>query len=178
MLHITKLHHVFGLITNPILALLALIIVGSVAASWDVPALAQAQKARAVARVQTEDATEKTDEPLLREYKGVTIDMSADEARQKLGEPLSKNDDQDFYAFSESETAQLFYDGSKKVSAISVSYVGSGAPACKAIFGEDTEHKPDGSTYKTKQYAKAGYWVSYSRTAGDSPVTTITIKKM
>ncbi len=177
MSHTTKPHRAFRLLEH---TLLALLIAWAVTADRGAPAQAQGQKTRPpAAKVETAEAPEQTDEPLLRDYKGVTVGMGADEARQKLGEPLSKNDDQDFYAFSDAETAQVFYDRSKKVSAISVSYVGAAAaPACKAVFGEDAESKPDGSTYKTKQYAKAGYWVSYSRTAGDSPVTTITFKKM
>lgn len=177
MLHTTKTHHEFGLLEHTALALL---FAYGAMSCLSAPAHAQTRKTPpAPAKTQTDAASEKPDEPLMRDYKGVSVGMTADEARQKLGEPLSKNDDQDFYSFSDAESAQVFYDNSKKVSAISVSYVGAaGAPACKAVFGEDAESKPDGSTYKTKQYSKAGYWVSYSRTAGDSPVITITMKKM
>jgi hypothetical protein len=46
------------------------------------------------------------------------------------------------------------------------------------VFGEDFETKPDGSKHKLVRYPKAGYWVSYSRTAGDTPIVTITIQKL
>ncbi len=68
-------------------------------------------------------------EPLYKEYKGVSLGMSVEEARRALGEPKSKGTRQDFFVFSEKEMAQVFYrDG--KVSALSVNYIGedSGAP--------------------------------------------------
>ena len=74
--------------------------------------------------------------------------------------------------------AQVFYEG-KKVSAISINYVGeSGAPECQKVLGTAAEAKPDGSMHKLVRYPKAGYWVSYSRTAGDSPLITITMQKI
>lgn len=138
------------------------------------PTLAKAPKATAVA-----DAPEAKDSPLFHEYKGVKLGMSAEEARQKLGEPANKSDEQDFYAFSENETAQLFYDKSQKVSALSITYIGEGSavPTCETVIGAPIEARADGSKYLMKEYPKAGFWVSYSRTAGDSPIVTVTIKK-
>jgi hypothetical protein len=46
------------------------------------------------------------------------------------------------------------------------------------VLGTEIEVKPDGSIYKLLRFPKAGYWVSYSRTAGDAPLITITMKKM
>ena len=34
------------------------------------------------------------------------------------------------------------------------------------------------SKHKLVRYPKAGCWVSYSRTAGDTPIVTVTIQKM
>ncbi len=39
------------------------------------------------------------------------------------------------------------------------------------------EAKPDGSAYKLVTYPRAGYWVAYSRTAGDEPLTIITMQR-
>lgn len=117
-------------------------------------------------------------EPVFREYKGVRIGMSADEARQKLGPPQEKGDQQDFYVFSEKEMAQVFYT-EKKVSAIAIMYTGeqSGAPTVTAVLGSAVDPKADGSVYKMIRYPKAGCWVSYSRSAGDSPLVTVTMQK-
>lgn len=120
------------------------------------------------------------DAPAYHDYKGVAVGMSAAEARQKLGSPEEKSDQQDFFVFSEKESARVIYDAAKKVSAVAVTYLGadSGAPGAKQVFGEDIADKGDGSLHKMERYPKAGYWVSYSRTPSDPPMVTIMIQKM
>ncbi len=119
-------------------------------------------------------------QPAYRDYKGVQIGMSADEARAKLGAPTDKGETQDFYSVSEKQTVQVYYGPDKKVSALVVTYLdaAAGAPACKAIFGTDAEAKPDGSVHRMERYPKAGFWLSYSRTAGDSPLVVVTLSKL
>jgi hypothetical protein len=118
-------------------------------------------------------------EALFHEFKGVRIGMSAQEAREKLGNPTEKSDALDFYNVSDKQTIQVYYD-SGKVSAIALMFMNAGADAmtAKTVFGADIEAKPDGSIYKMVRYQKAGYWVSYSRTAGDSPLVSVTIQKI
>lgn len=122
---------------------------------------------------------EETKDPVFREFKGVRIGMSADECRAKLGSPTDKGDAQDFYAVSEKQMVQVYYV-TGKVSAISVSFLNPSAdtPTPKAVFGADIEAKADGSLYKMVRYPKAGYWLSYSRTPGDSPMVIITMQKL
>lgn len=117
--------------------------------------------------------------PPFREYKGVRIGMAADEARKLLGNPADKDDKQDFYSFSDTETAQIFYDAQKKVFAISIVYIGagSGVPTAKAVLGTEVEARPDGSMHQRLDFPKAQCWVAYSRTSGDSPLITITLQK-
>jgi hypothetical protein len=120
------------------------------------------------------------DAPPYHEYKGIRIGMTADDARTRLGAPADKSDKQDFYTFSDGkEMAQVFYDTEKKVYAVSVIYMGAGAgvPAAKTVLGAEPEAKPDGSVHRRVDYPKAGFWVSYSRTPGDSPMTTVTMQK-
>ena len=122
------------------------------------------------------------EEPVFHEYRGVKIGWLADEVRKKLGNPANKGDEQDFYVFSDSkETAQVLYDkATGKVTAISVDFM-SGAREVitpQQVFGADFDAKPDGSKYKLVRYPKAGYWVSYSRTAGDTPIITVTIQQI
>jgi len=116
---------------------------------------------------------------LYSDYKGVRIGMTSEEARTRLGEPAQKADDQDLYVISEIETAQVYYDALHRVVAISVDYLagGSGAPPYKDVIGEKVETRADGSMYKLVRYEKAGFWVSYSRGAGNSMVT-ITLQKI
>lgn len=118
--------------------------------------------------------------PLYSDFMGVSLGMSADEAREKLGQPKDKGEGHDFFIFSEAKAAQVFYDAQGKVIAISVDYVGkdSDAPSPEMILGETVQPKPDGSMYELKRYPNEGYWVAYSRTAGESPLTTVTIQKI
>ena len=121
------------------------------------------------------------DQPVFHEYRGVQIGWLADEVRKKLGDPADKGEEQDFYIFGEKETAQILYDkATKKVVAISVDFSNgaTGILTPQQVFGSDVEAKPDGSKYKLIRYPKAGYWLSYSRTAGKTPIITITIQKM
>ena len=121
------------------------------------------------------------EEPSFREYRGVQIGWLADDVRKKLGSPADKGEEQDFYVFGEKETAQILYDkGTHKVTAISVDFMNGATDVItpQQVFGADIETKPDGSKYKLVRYPKAGYWVSYSRTAGDTPIVTITIQKL
>ncbi len=121
---------------------------------------------------------DQNEEPAYKDYKGVTIGTPMAEARKKLGDPADKSDAQDFYVFSDDETAQIFYDAEKKVSAIAISYTGGkNVPSCRAVFGKDAEVKPGGAQYMRLSYPKVGYWVSYNRTAGDSPIISIIIQK-
>ena len=119
-------------------------------------------------------------EPAFSDFKGVRIGTSVDESRKKLGNPRDKADDQDFYVFNDTQAVQIFYDKTAKVSAISIDYMtgASGIPSPKDVLGTEADKKADGSLYKLVRYPKAGYWVSYSRTAGDSPTTTVTMQKI
>ena len=122
-----------------------------------------------------------TAQPVFSDFKGVRIGMPTEEARKKLGSPRDKSDDQDFYLFNDTQAVQVFYDkASRTVTAISIDFM-NGAnqiPAAKDILGSEPEAKTDGSAYKLVRYPKAGYWVSYSRTAGKDPTITITMQKI
>lgn len=116
--------------------------------------------------------------PVLTDYRGVRIGMTAEEVRAKL-DRLKKGEGQDFLVFSERESAQIYYDESGKVTAISIDYFDpSNAPSPDAVLGVELEAKADGSMYQLDRYLEAGYWVSYNRTAGDKPIVTITMQKM
>ena len=145
-----------------------------VAISLLVAGVSQAQTTRSVPKAGPED------EPFLNEYRGVKLGWVADEVRKKLGNPANKGDEQDFYVFNEKEMAQVMYDkATNQVTAISVDFI-SGAREVltpQQVFGTDFDGKPDGSKYKLVRYPKAGCWVSYNRTAGDTPIITVTIQK-
>lgn len=125
-------------------------------------------------------AAQVPEKPSYSGYKGVFIGTKMDEARTKLGNPRERSDSEDYYVFSDNETAQVLYDSDHTVRVISVNYITKldGAPMPKAVFGSDVEAKPDGSVNKMIRYPKAGYWISYLRTAGDEPMIVITVQKM
>jgi hypothetical protein len=130
-------------------------------------------------RAVAQDKPDKAEEPPFHDYKGVHIGMTADEARKKLGSPADKGDKQDSFVFNDNESCQVYYDETKKVYAVAVTYLGGNAiPAPKTILGIDAEVKQDGSLNKLVRYPKVGYWVAYTRTAGDAPMTIITMQKI
>jgi hypothetical protein len=118
--------------------------------------------------------------PVFTDYRGVRIGMAATEVRQKLGKPKIKDKSQDFFVFTENESAQIFYDAQENVYAISIDFTGrnNGAPTVREVLNEDVAAKTDGSIYRMKQYSNAGYWVSYNRTSADPPQVTITMQKI
>ena len=119
------------------------------------------------------------EEPPFHAYKGVRIGMTADEARKLLGNPTDKDDKQDFYSFNDKESCQVYYDDTKKVFAVSVTYLANdAAPAPKTVLGADADAKQDGSLYKMLRFPKVGYWVSYTRTSGDAPMTIIAMQRI
>ena len=132
-----------------------------------------AQRPRAASAPMAEDG------PAFSEFKGVRIGMPMEEARKKLGNPKDKSDEQDFYMFGEKMAAQILYKTNLVVT-ISIDFIdgSSDAPSPRQVIGDDLSPKPDGSMYKLVRYPKAGYWISYNRTAGDSPSVSITMQKI
>ena len=137
-------------------------------------ASAQTQKMRAVAA-----DTSVAQQPLYSDYKGVTLGMTATEVRAKLGNPVLKDDELDYYVFSDILSAQVAYDSSHKAKVISVDFAGGvGAPDYRAVVGAEIITRTDGSVYGMVRYESRGFWVSYNRTAGPIVIVTITIQKI
>jgi hypothetical protein len=136
-------------------------------------AIVPAQRKAATPAVEEELAT-------FKEYRGVQLGMTSDEARKKLGSPKDKSDEQDFFVFGENESAQIVYDSAHKVITISADFLSTDAsvPTCKQVFGSEAEAKADGSVYKMVRFPKAGYWLSFNRTSGSSPMTSVTLQKI
>lgn len=120
---------------------------------------------------------EETQQPIYREYRGVRLGMTMEEARVKLGTATMRSDDLDFYVLSENETAQIAYNVAHKVVTISVDYTnGLGAPDYRTVVGADIQTRPDGSMYKMVEYQAEGFWVIYNKSAGAVPVVTVTLQ--
>lgn len=119
------------------------------------------------------------EQPLYSDYKGVRLNMSGAEVREKLGKPTMADDDQDYYIVSPTETIQIAYDAAHKAKAISVDFVdGVGAPDYQTVVGPDIETAPDGSQHKMVIYKGLGFWVSFHRSAGPVRTVSVTIQKL
>jgi hypothetical protein len=138
------------------------------------PINSRAQRTRASALDEPENR------PAFSDFKGVRIGMLAEEARKKLGSARDKTDEQDLYVYNDTQVVQVFYDKKSSVTAISIDYMAgaSDIPSARDVLGTEAAAKPDGSIYKMLRYPKAGYWVSYSRTAGNETTTTVTMQKI
>jgi hypothetical protein len=133
----------------------------------------QAQKTRAAAA-----DTTAVQQPLYTDFRGARLGMTPEEVRGKLGTPVLKDAELDYYVLSDTVSAQVVYDAAHKARMISVDYAnGAGAPDYQAVVGQELVTKPDGSAYAMVRYESRGFWVSYSRTAGSVIVVTITIQK-
>ncbi len=118
--------------------------------------------------------------PPYSEYRGVTIGLTMNEARAKLGDAKDKSDTQEYYVFSDNESAQIYYNEAKTVTAVTITFTGKldAAPTALAVFGEEVEVKPDGGIFKMIQYPKLGFWISYNKITGDDPLIIIAMQKM
>ena len=114
------------------------------------------------------------------EYRGIKIGVPMTDVRTKLGKAKEESDAQDQYIFSDSESAQFFYDATKKVSAIMITFTGdvTKAPTAKDVFGADVAPNDQGMIFKMERYPKAGFWISYTRTAGADAMVNIALQKM
>ena len=120
--------------------------------------------------------------PIWKDYKGIAIGATADEVRDKLGKAEIDDKDGFYYEISDDEMAQIRLDADKKVRFVSITYTdkNKNAPKFEDVLGTDTgiTAKADGSIYHLVRYPEAGFWVAYSRTAGDKPTVTVTMQKL
>ena len=124
----------------------------------------------------------KAESPILQDYKGIKIGMTAADVRAKLGKAQSDDKDGFLYVFSDEETAQIMVDGEQKVRTVSVMYSSDNPkpPKFEDVFGKTAQPEPQtgGSIYKLVKYPEAGYWVSYNRMAGDKPTIMVIMQKL
>jgi hypothetical protein len=121
--------------------------------------------------------SEEIQRPIYREYRGVRLNMTMEEARDKLGTAAFRSDALDVYVISANETAQIAYNAAHKVVTISVDYTnGVGAPEYQTVVGAPLLERPDGSLYRMVENEAEGFWVSYNKSAGTVVVVTITLQ--
>jgi hypothetical protein len=105
--------------------------------------------------------------------------MTPAEVRAKLGNPVLKDEELDYFVLSDPISAQVAYDAAHKVKLISVDYAGgAGAPDYRSVIGGEVKTREVGSAYAIVRYESSGFWVSYSRTAPPLSIVTVTIQKI
>lgn len=113
-------------------------------------------------------------------YRGVGIGTLRDDARESLGRTKHEYADEDNFEISDSETMRVFYTPEKRVKALVITFTGEldETPTADKILGEAVVPKPDGGAFKMVRFPEKGYWVSYLKTAGDSPSVVITMQRI
>lgn len=131
-------------------------------------------------RTATPTPTPTASEPRFDSYRGVSIGMSAEVVRTKLGVPKETSASGEFYLVSESESIQIVYSRDRTVRSITVNFNGDlrSAPSTKEILGIDIKRGSDGSINKFVSFPKEGFWLSYVRTGGKDDAIVITIQKL
>jgi len=174
-------------IENLRLALIVQIALAMVLFFWFLAITANGQTAdnnEQTAAIETKTEVEKTPllMPVMKSYKDVTIGMTADEVKNKLGKAEVADKDGFYYDFSDDESAQIVLDADQKVRTIVVIYKAKSdnPPKPEEVLGADAAIEPneDGSVYKLIRYPEAGFWVAYNRTAGEKAVVTVTVQKL
>lgn len=122
----------------------------------------------------------KLQDPVFKDYRGVTIGMSADDVRQKLGKPEDQSDTEDSFKPADGENTRIIYNAEKKVKTISIMYTDdvSKAPSTSSIVGEDVPANEGGGIFKRVDYPDQGFWITYAKIAGDDPMIIITIQAL
>ena len=122
-------------------------------------------------------------EPAVKELRGISLGMTVDEVRSKLGKPLSQDDSGLYYSFSNTESAQIGLNSDGKVRTIATIYSGGdqNAPKFEDVFGPSVQvaASDNGRLYKMVRYPSAGFWIAYSKIGTDkNELTTVTMKKI
>lgn len=113
-------------------------------------------------------------------YRSVSIGMTRDETRDKLGKTKDEFPEEDSFEISDNENVRVFYNGDKKVKAMVITFSGKldGVPAADAVLGEKVEQNADGGMFKMVRFPDKGFWISYLKTTGDQPTVIITLQEM
>jgi hypothetical protein len=122
-------------------------------------------------------------EPAVKDLRGISLGMTVDEVKSKLGKPLSQDDSGLYYSFSNSESAQIGLDPAGKVRTIATIYSGGdqNAPKFEDVFGPNVQvaASDNGRVYKMVRYPSAGFWIAYSKIGSDkNELTTVTMRRI
>lgn len=146
------------------------------------------QAEQAAPATQTEPAAPaaqgtQTNAPLIDDINGITLGMTANEVRDKLGKPDSGNGTSLYYELKNGQQIQLQLDAEKKVTMVAGIYTGAkaDAPEFAEVFGPDKTPQPqeNGNVYQRVRYSEAGYWVAYNKVnLEDGAMVIVSLQKI
>ncbi len=127
-------------------------------------------------------ASQESPAPVVTSLGGLTLGLTADEAKDKLGKPDVSDKTGMLFTPSGTESIQIGLDEEGKIRTIAHIYTDGDkkAPSFEDVFGPGVE-KPEstGTLYKMVRYPEAGMWLSYSLTNADSkPMTVVTMRRI
>lgn len=153
----------------------------SAAAILTLSLAAAGQESDMTATVTPPQAADQPAGPLVDDINGITLNMTAEQVRDKLGKPDAGDASMMYYDLDGGQQLQLRLDADKKVTMVAGIYSGKkiDAPEFTEVLGSEAPTPENGRIYKLVRYPSAGYWVAYSRIDLDSgPMTTVTIQKL
>ena len=121
--------------------------------------------------------------PAVTELRGLSLGMTKDEVKDKLGNPLAADDNGMFYVFSNTESAHIGLNSDGKIRTIALIYSkgDADAPKFQDVFGPNVQvaAADDGRIYKMIRYPSAGFRLAYSKVGENKDaLTTVTMKKI
>ncbi|HYE73963.1 MAG TPA: hypothetical protein VEF04_11565 [Blastocatellia bacterium] len=158
----------------PILCVLSLFLVPAVYAQT--PA---ASEAKPVTQEQTPSSQSTQPAlPVLRQYRGVKLNMTADEVKAAMGQPVRSNKDQEEYKLSGDDLMTVHYDTQGKVKTIQLYFSdASHAPGWKEVIGDaEIQQNASGSRFARVTVPAENFWVTMFQSQNGT-VTTITISR-
>ncbi|MFN7999953.1 MAG: hypothetical protein U0X75_02930 [Acidobacteriota bacterium] len=116
--------------------------------------------------------------PVLREYRGIKLQMKRDEVQAALGKPENSSDASDDFKLNGDDTMTVHYDNGV-VKAIQLAFLDAkNAPAWKDVVGDaEVEDMANGAKAARKTVAAEKFWVSIYQNK-DASITRITISRM
>lgn len=142
-----------------------------------VPASAQPPQ-QAIQQEQTPSPTAPQTLPVLREYRGVKLEMSREQVKAAMDKPSHKGKDWDEFKLKDDDLMTVRYDDQDLVKTIQLYFTDAArAPAWEAAVGNaEVEQKTNGSKFARAVVKEENFWVTMFQ-SNSGAVTTITISR-
>jgi len=150
--------------------LFALVLCGAPALHAQTPAKIEAQ--------QTQQAQASEALPVMREYRGVKLEMGREQVKAVMGGAAQTGKDWDEFKLGSGDLMTVHYDDKGAVKTIQLYFTDSDhAPKWAEVVGDaEIQEKPTGSRYARAVNKEENFWITmFQSKSGD--VTTITLSR-